>query len=319
MSKKTVKTAVIGTGYLGKYHVEKFATLEQASLVAICDVNPEHSRALSEKYRVAATTDYRTLANEVDAVSIVTPTPSHFEIGQFFLENGVHVLMEKPITTTVEEADTLIETAKKNNTLLQVGHLERFNNVIKSVTPHLANPRFIESQRLAPFKLRGSDVNVVLDLMIHDIDIILSLVKSNIKNIRANGASVLTEFIDIANARLEFESGCIASVTASRVSLTSERRLHLFQNDCYMNLDLDRKKSRIHRKGDGEMFPGIPNIDREKAYYEKGDPLREEIDAFLTAIINNTPPAVTGEDARKALATAIKITQAVHESNQSAA
>ncbi|EKD91900.1 MAG: hypothetical protein ACD_29C00314G0001 [uncultured bacterium] len=311
-----IKTAVIGTGYLGKYHVEKFAQLPQSKLIAVCDINAEHSRALSEKYHVATTTDYRSLVGEVDAVSIATPTPSHFEIGNFFLENGIHVLLEKPIATTVKEADILIKTAKKNKVVLQVGHLERFNSVLKSILPILTKPRFIESHRLAPFKLRGSDVNVVLDLMIHDIDIILSLVKSEITDIRANGSSVLTPFIDIANARLEFANGCVASVTASRVSIINDRRIRIFQNDCFIGLDLDRKKYRIHRKGGAEMFPGIPNIEREKKRIDKGDALLEEIESFLNTILNKTNPVVTGEDAKKALYTAIKITQIVHESEK---
>lgn len=311
-----VRTAVIGTGYLGKYHVEKFATLPQSELVAICDINSEHTNDLSEKYAVAPTTDYRSLLGKVDAVSIATPTPTHYEIGRFFLANGVHVLMEKPVSTTVEQADSLIETAKKNQVLLQVGHLERFNNAIKSLKSLLEQPRFVDSQRLAPFKLRGSDVNVVLDLMIHDIDIILSLIKSPICDIRATGASVLTPFIDIANARLEFKNGCVASVTASRVSVLSERRLRVFQHDTHISLDLERKKCRIHRKGKGEMFPGIPNIESEKFLFEKGDPLKEEIESFLNAILNNTSPVVTGEDAKKALETAIEITRIVSQSNK---
>lgn len=313
---KKIRTAVIGTGYLGKYHVEKFANLPQSELVAICDINSEHTSDLSEKYKVTATTDYRSLLGNVDAVSIATPTPTHYEIGRFFLANGVHVLMEKPITSTVEEAEVLINTAKANKVFLQVGHLERFNNAIKSLRSMLNQPRFIDSQRLAPFKLRGSDVNVVLDLMIHDIDIILSLIQSPIVDIRATGASVLTPFIDIANARLEFANGCVASVTASRVSVISERRLRVFQNDTHISLDLDRKKSRIHKKGVDEMFPGIPNIESEKSHFEKGDPLNEEIEAFLNAIETNTPPVVTGDDAKKALETAMEITRIVRESNK---
>lgn len=310
-----IRTAVIGTGYLGKYHVDKFANLPLSALVAVCDINTEHTTELSEKYKISATTDYRILIDQVDAVSIATPTPSHYEIGKFFLENGVHVLMEKPITTTVEQAESLIQIAKANNVILQVGHLERFNNAIKSVQSVLNKPRYIESRRLAPFKLRGSDVNVVLDLMIHDIDLILSLVKSPITDIRATGASVLTSIIDIANARLEFENGCVASITASRVSMISERRLRVFQHDTYIDLDLDRKKCRIQKKGDTEMFPGIPRIESEKKHYEKGDPLHEEINAFLQAISNNTPPIVSGVDAKNALQTAIAITHIVQQSN----
>lgn len=308
---KKIKTAVIGTGYLGKYHVEKYATLPHSDLVAICDINLINTAELSEKYHVSAISDYQQLIGLVDAVSIATPTPLHFDIAHFFLKNNIHVLIEKPITTTVDEADGLIELAKQNNLTLQVGHLERFNPALKSFNPHLKIPRFIESQRLAPFKLRGSDVSVILDLMIHDIDIILSIVKSKIKDIRANGASVLTKLIDIANARLEFENGCVASITASRINPTSERRLRIFQPDCYTNVDLHRNKYRLYQKGDEEIFPGVPNIDCEKIRLNKGDALKEEIEAFLNAIIHKTPPAVSGQEARDALLVAMQITDII--------
>ena len=180
----------------------------------------------------------------------------------------------------------------------------------------MLNPRFIESLRLAPFKLRGIDVNVVLDLMIHDIDIILSIVKSELTEIRASGASVLSPYIDIANARLEFANGCVANVTASRINLKMERRLRLFQHDSVIGLDLDKKTLRIHRKGQREMFPGVPGISREKQHFPKGDALCDQIDAYLNAIINQTEPLVSGEDGRRALATAIEITKLVRQRNE---
>ena len=244
-----IKTAVIGTGYLGKYHVEKLARLPRSQLVAICDINPLHTLELSEKFKIPATDNYQTLLSKVDAVSIVTSTPSHFEIGQFFLNNGVHVFIEKPITTTPEESQTLVALAKKNQLVLQAGHIERFNPAFKFAHTHIREPRFIESQRLTSFQLRGSDVSVILDLMIHDIDLILSLMKSPIADIRASGAAVLTPYIDIANARLEFKNGCVASITASRIHTKSERRLRVFQADCYLNIDLQRNFCRLHRKG----------------------------------------------------------------------
>ena len=306
-----VKTAVIGTGYLGKYHVEKFATLPQSQLIAICDINANHTRELSEKYGITATDDYRTLANQIDAVSIATQTPMHFEIAKFFLENNIHVLIEKPITTTVAEADVLIEIAKKNALVLQVGHIERFNPAFQYINPPICKPVFIESQRLTSFKLRGSDVSVILDLMIHDIDIVLSLVKSEITDIRATGASVLTPLIDIANARIEFENGCVASITASRINATSERRLRVFQHDSYFNIDLHRNIFHVRKKAQTEMFPGVPNIDSEEKHLEKSDALKEEVNAFLNAIIYKKPPPVSGQAARDALAVAIQITQII--------
>lgn len=310
-----IKTAVIGTGYLGKYHVEKFATLPHSKLIAICDIDNTNLHDLSEKFQVIATNDYRSLVGKVDAVSIATPTPLHFEIGKFFLKNGIHVLIEKPITTTTSEANKLIRLARKNKLILQVGHLERFNSALKSVSPLLHRPQFIEAQRLAPFKLRGSDVSVILDLMIHDIDIVLSLTKSPIKNIRATGSSVLTPLIDIANARLEFKNGCVASITASRINIGSERRLRIFQHDRYLNIDLHRNICHIRKKGSDEMFPGVPNIDSEEIQLEKGDALKEEIDAFLQSILHRTSPAVSGVDARDALAVAMQITKIVTKNN----
>jgi len=311
-----IRTAVIGVGYLGHYHAEKYANLPSSDLIAVCDINSERRNEVAQEHQTTPIENYHDLIDKVDAVSIAVPTPQHFEVAKFFLENGVHVLLEKPITTTIEEADLLIKIAKKNHATLQVGHLERFNNVIKALDNYLSNPRFIESLRLAPFKLRGSDVNVVLDLMIHDIDIIQSFVKSEIHTIRASGASVLSSYIDIANARIEFDNGCVANVTASRISLKTERSLRIFQHDCYIGIDLDRKRLNIHRKGTKEMFPGIPEITREKHSFENGDALNEQIKAFLNAIINKTPPVVSGEDGKRALEIAIEITKTVHTTNE---
>lgn len=312
---KKIRTAVIGTGYLGKYHVDKFATLPHSQLIAICDIDADHTHELCEKYCISATHDYHSLIGKVDAVSIATPTPSHYEIAQFFLENQVHVLIEKPITTTVEQADHLIRLAQKNNLILQVGHIERFNPAFQFINPQLGNPLFIESQRLTAFKLRGSDVSVILDLMIHDIDIVLSLVNSPITDIRATGASVLSSLIDIANAHIEFENRCVASITASRINSTSERRLRVFQHDAYFNVDLHRNICRIRRKAKTEMFPGVPNIDSEEKHLEKGDALKEEINGFLSAIINKKPPLVSGQAARDALSVAIRITKIITDNN----
>ena len=311
-----ISTAVIGVGYLGKFHAEKYLDLPHAELVAVCDSNYERCYAIAKELNVEAVVDYKSLIGLVDAVSIVVPTPLHHQVARFFLDNKVHVLVEKPIATTIEEADDLIAAAKINQVKLQVGHLERFNNAVTAVEPSILNPRFIESLRVAPFKIRGSDVNVVLDLMIHDIDIIQSIVKSEITHIAANGASVISSYIDIANARIEFANGCVANVTASRVSLKMERKLHIFQHDSYISLDLDHKKIRVHRKGAQEMFPGIPEITRDVQSFAKGDALRDQIEAFLAAIIHDKRPIVTGEDGKQALATALKITSIVRRSNE---
>lgn len=316
MKNNKIRAAVIGVGYLGNFHAQKYAHLEQAELVAVCDIDQNRCLEVAKQLNTEAIFNYHDLLDRVDAISIATPTPLHHEIGLFFLNQGVHVLLEKPIATSIEQADDLIHCAKQNDAILQIGHLERFNNAIRALDPVLFNPRFIESLRLAPFKLRGSDVNVILDLMIHDIDLIQSFVQSDINNISAVGSSVLSPFIDIANARIEFNNGCVANVTASRVSLKMERRLRIFQHDGYIGLDLDHKILSVHRKGTREMFPGIPEITREKQRFQKGDALLEQIIAFLDAIINNTPPVVSGEDGKKALATAIEITRIVKHTNE---
>ena len=313
---KRIRTAVIGIGYLGKYHAEKYARLPQSELVALCDIDHERCLTQAKALGVEAIADYRSLVNRIDAVSIVVPTLLHYTVGRFFLENGIHVLMEKPITTTLEEADELIALAKNNKVILQVGHLERFNNAIRAIEPRISKPLFIESVRLAPFKLRGSDVNVVLDLMIHDIDIIQSLVRSDIKHIAANGASILTPYIDIANARIEFANGCVANITASRVSLKTERKLRIFQHDTYVATDLDNKKISIHRKGTREMCPGIPEIVSEETAFDKGDALYDQIDSFLNAILHKKPSVVSGEDGRRALAIALEISLIVRRTNE---
>ncbi|MCX7120921.1 MAG: Gfo/Idh/MocA family oxidoreductase [Gammaproteobacteria bacterium] len=311
----TIKTAVIGTGYLGKYHVEKLATLAQSQLVAVCDIDANHAKELSEKYAVTATNNYQSLANKVDAVTIATPTASHFDIARFFLENGVHVFIEKPITTTIDQADALIQIANKNKVVLQVGHIERFNPAFQFIKPQLSHPLFIEAQRLTSFKLRGSDISVILDLMIHDIDIVLSMTQSKITDIRATGANVLTPFIDIANARIEFENGCVASITASRINSIPVRRLRVFQHDAYLYADMNKNVCRIRKKANTEMFPGVPNIDSEEKHFVKGDALNDEISAFLNSIINKLPAVVSGEEARSALAIAMQITDIITENN----
>lgn len=315
----TIRTAVIGTGYLGKFHAEKYANLAQATLVAVCDTDQNIAHKLAKMHQCQAVSDYRELISKVDAVNIATPTQSHFEIGQFFLEHGVHVLMEKPITATLEEADRLIALADKNNLVLQVGHIERFNPVIKYIEPLANTVRFIESTRIAPYNPRGTDVNVILDLMIHDIDLIQYLVKSPIVDIRANGASVISDSADITNARIEFENGCVANVTASRVSFKNERKMRLFQHEGYMSLDLHNREANIYRRGHYKAInkiTGLPNIDHEHKKFKKSDAICDEIIDFLNAIKTNCQPIVTGRAGRDALKAAIQITETLHNSKQ---
>lgn len=305
--REKIRSAVIGVGYLGQFHAEKYAQLDVTRLVAVVDLDRERATAVAEKTGAQAFTDYLEIIDQVDAVSIVVPTQCHYEVAKVFLEKGVHVLLEKPITTTLAEADELIRIAAARKVVFQVGHLERFNPVVVALDGIVKQPGFIESIRIAPFKPRGTDVNVVLDLMIHDIDIIQYIVGSKVEQINSIGTPVFTEEEDIANARIQFKNGCVANVTASRISLKSERKMRIFQPDAYISVDFQNKSFAVFRKGDGEMFPGVPNITKEAKNFDQTDALKSEIEAFLDAVINDKAPVVSGEDGRSALETALKI------------
>jgi len=309
-----MRTAVVGVGYLGRFHAQKYSSLPNSRLVGIADPAAVAREAVAAELGVPAHADYRALLGTVDAVSIVTPTPLHYQVAREFLEAGAHVLVEKPMTATVAEGENLIEAARRANRILQVGHLERFNAAVQAVQPILTVPRFIESARLAPFKHRGTDVDVVLDLMIHDIDLILSIVRSPVTSIDAIGSSVFSNEIDIANARLRFANGCVANATASRVSLKTERRLRLFQDDAYVSVDLHQKVLTVIRKVAGMGADGMPRVDIEETSYDQGDALKAEIEAFLDAAASGRPPPVSGEDGLKALRTAVTIAEQVASS-----
>jgi predicted dehydrogenase len=309
-----IRTAVIGVGYLGRFHAQKYAGLPNSRLIGIADPSETARTVVAAELKVPAHADYRELLGKVDAVSIVTPTASHFEVARAFLEAGASVLVEKPMTVTIAEGKDLISVAAREKRILQVGHLERFNAAVLAVQPALTVPRFIESARLAPFKHRGTDVDVVLDLMIHDIDLILSIVRSPVVSVDAIGSSVFSKEIDIANARLRFDNGCVANATASRVSLKTERKLRLFQDDAYMSLDLQQKILTVIRKGNGVGADGMPQVAIEENTYEQGDALKSEIKAFLEAVASGKPPPVTGEDGLLALRTAVSIAEQVASS-----
>ena len=309
-----IRTAVIGVGYLGRFHAQKYAALPNSQLVGIADPTAAARESVAAELGVPAHADYRELLGSVDAVSIVTPTALHFEVAKAFLESGASVLVEKPMTVTIAEGEGLIEVAARTGRVLQVGHLERFNAAVLAVQPTLTTPRFIESARLAPFKYRGTDVDVVLDLMIHDIDLILSIVRSPVVSVDAIGSSVFSKEIDIANARLRFANGCVANATASRVSLKTERKLRLFQDDAYMSLDLQQKILTVIRKGTGVGADGMPQVAIEENTYEQGDALKSEIEAFLESVASGTPPPVSGEDGLLALRTAVSIAEQVASS-----
>ena len=309
-----LKCAVVGVGYLGKFHAEKYANLPGCELVAVVDNNPDAARTVADKNNTRALTDYRELLGRVDAVSIVVPTSLHFEVARDFLHAGAHVLVEKPITVTVEEADELVRIAAEKNRVLMVGHLERFNAAVLGLNLTHDKPLFIESHRLAPFNPRANDVSVVLDLMIHDIDIILDIVDSEVERIDAKGVTVLTADTDIANARIVFKNGCVANVTASRVSLKVERKMRLFMPNAYVSVDFQNRVLARHCKGTKEMFPGVPEILSEESVYENGDALMEEVRHFVACIREGREPLVSGHAGRRALATATAITQLLKQS-----
>ncbi|MGA8178473.1 MAG: Gfo/Idh/MocA family oxidoreductase, partial [Desulfobacterales bacterium] len=240
--KKKLRVGVVGVGYLGQFHAEKYARMTDVELVGIVDIDESRAQTVADKANTTAYTTHQTLFGKVDAVSIAVPTPSHFVIARDFLLNNIDILIEKPITVTIEEADELIRLAESNNLMIQVGHLERFNPAIVALKNIVKQPMFIESHRLSIFKGRCTDVSVVLDLMIHDIDLILHFVRSGISAIHASGVPVVSEHVDIANARLEFESGCVANITASRISTKNERKIRLFQRDAYVSVDFSKRE-----------------------------------------------------------------------------
>jgi predicted dehydrogenase len=309
-----MRTAVIGVGYLGRFHAQKYRTIAGSTLIGIVDPSASARASVGEELGVPAHEDHRELLGKVDAVSIVTPTPLHYSVACEFLEAGAHVLVEKPMTATVAEGERLIEAARRAGRILQVGHLERFNAAVLALKPMLGVPRFLESARLAPFKHRGTDVDVVLDLMIHDIDLILSVVGSPVVAVDAIGTSVFSQEIDIANARLRFANGCVANATASRVSLKTERRLRLFQDDAYVSVDLHQKVLTVIRKTGAVSADGMPQVDIRETSYEQGDALKAEIEAFLQAASSGSPPVVSGEDGLAALRVAVSITEQVARS-----
>lgn len=306
-----LRTAVIGCGHFGRSHAEKYAVLPGAALVAVVDRDRAKAEALAAALGVEALTDPADLVGRIDAASVVVPTQRHFVVASRLIEAGVHLLVEKPITDTVERAASLIALAKAHNCVLQVGHLERFNAALIALSDVWNQPLFIESHRLAPFKPRGTDVDVILDLMIHDIDLIQQLVGAPLAAIDAVGVPILSAHDDIANARLRFEGGCVVNVTASRVSMKSERKMRVFQRDAYVSIDFQAGRATIARKGAGEMFPGVPDISVEHREFGGSDALELEIEAFLAAVRGTRPVVVSGEDGLRALETALEITRAM--------
>jgi len=309
-----IRAAVIGVGYLGRFHAQKYAQAAGCELIAVVDSRAQAREQVAGEVKAQALSDYTGLLGKVDAVSIVTPTPTHFAIARDFLQAGAHVLVEKPITETPAEARELIAIAARAKRILQVGHLERFNAAILAAEPYLKSPRFVECHRMAPYRERGTDVNVVLDLMIHDIDIVQTIVGAPIVSIDAIGTPVFSEEIDIANARIRFANGCVANATASRVSVKTERKLRIFEDDAYLSLDLQQKIVTLIRKRTAADGAGPLPVTIEEQSLEQGDALKAEIEAFLGCIRNGTAPVVTGEAGLMALETATRITEQVRQS-----
>jgi predicted dehydrogenase len=304
---KKLKMGVAGVGHFGKFHAAKIAASPAAELVAVADSNGGQAREVAALYGISGFDEPRDMLGQIDAVTVAVPTRAHFEVAQGFLEAGVHVLLEKPIADNLDDAKRLIALAQEKNLVLQIGHLPRFSGAAQFLHRRLNNPLFIESLRIAPFKPRGTDVSVILDLMIHDLDFILSLVQAPIASIDAAGAPVFSDSEDIANARVKFANGCIANITASRISLKTERQMRIFQSDAYIAVDFDKRKTRIVGKKSAGPVGGFSDVDVEEEGYEEVDELEREVEAFIAAVRDGTPPVVSGEDGLRALEAALSV------------
>ncbi len=304
---KKLRVGVIGVGYLGQFHAEKYAANPEIDLVGLVDADPARVAQIAGKLNTHAFTDPEQLIGRVDAVSIVVPTALHHRVAKKFLERGTHVLLEKPITVTLEEADDLIACAKRTGAILQVGHIERFNPAVAAVKSLLKSPRYMTAERAAPFTVRCTDVNVVLDLMIHDLDIVTDLAGSEPKEVSAAGASVITREIDMATARISFHNGCIADITASRVSDEKMRILRVFDGASVYMSDYQSQKAAVSRRGDGP----VPTLVAHDIAVERRDTLAEEIRSFVASVRSGTRPLVSGVEGRRALALALTITDTI--------
>ncbi len=309
---KTIRAGVIGVGYLGRFHAQKYSAMPNVDLVGVADIETDRASAVAAECGCRPYADFRRLIREVDAVSVVVPTMHHHAVAMACLEAGIDVLVEKPITTTLAEADELISLAAAKDLVLQVGHLERFNPAVLAMQPLLTQPLFIEAHRISVFKNRGTDVDVVLDLMIHDIDIILSIVKAEIRTIHTVGAPVITPLTDIANARLIFENGCTANVTVSRISMDNIRRMRIFQPGQYLSVDFSKREvMAVTAAPESSARELIPRIDRHR--FPDQDILEMELADFITNVRNRTRPMVSGREGRQALEVALEVVSQIRE------
>jgi predicted dehydrogenase len=303
-----LRVGVIGVGSIGQHHARIYSGLEGVRLVGIVDIDSVQAQEIALKYNCKAYKNYTEIINSVDAVSIAAPTTLHHRISMDFLKHDKDILVEKPITSTMHEADEIIAEAEKRGLILQVGHLERFNAGVSVISSMVDSPKFIESRRLSPFSGRGTDVDVTLDLMIHDIDIILSLVNSDISELRAAGAKVLTENIDIAHAWIEFKNGCIAEAVTSRIADEKVRELKIFQHNAFLSLDYQTQEVSCYKKLDG-------GVGREVKRAEKKEPLKEQLISFVECVRKRTRPVVSGHEGREALKVALKVSELVNNAN----
>jgi len=310
-----IKIGVVGVGYFGQFHAEKYAKIEETELVGVVDIDPSRAREVAKRYRTQPFEHHTDLFDKVQAVSIAAPTPFHYPITKDFFLHGIDVLLEKPISRTSEEADELIGLGESKGLIFQMGHLERFNGALSGIEGRVQHPRFVESHRLGPFSGRGAEVDVVLDLMIHDLDIMLSLVRSRVKSLQAVGIPILTRYSDIANAHVEFENGCIASLTASRVSKEKLRKARIFQSEGILSIDYLSQKLFFSKKSPFEKGK-VPEMVTEEIPVPKMDLLEAEIRSFLQSVRNRKPVRVSGSDGKRALELALQIIQKIDEHNK---
>jgi predicted dehydrogenase len=313
---KEIKVGVIGVGYFGQFHAEKYAKMEGVELVGVVDVDASRAREIAKRYRTQAFLQYTDLLQKVQAVSIAVPTPFHYSITKECFLQGIDVLLEKPISSTIEEADELIRLAKSKGLILQVGHLERFNGALSGIQASVQHPWFIESHRLGPFSGRGAEVDVVLDLMVHDLDIVLTLVDSTVTQFQAVGFPILTRTSDIANARIEFENGCTASLTANRVSEEKIRKTRILQPDGILSIDYLSQRLFLSKKAASPGGERIPEMVTEEIPVKKIDLLEAEIQSFLRCVRNRKGPRVSGSDGKRALELALQIVRKIDDLNK---
>lgn len=310
-----IKIGVVGVGYFGQFHAEKYAHINDVELVGVVDVDISRARDIAKRYQTQSLFHHADLFNKVQAVSIAVPTPFHYPLTKDFFLRGVDVLLEKPISSTLEEADELIGLARSKGLIFQVGHLERFNGALSGLKERVRNPRFIESHRLGPFSGRGAEVDVVLDLMVHDIDIILSLVNSEVKELQAVGIPFITRYPDIANARIEFENGCTASLTASRISEEKIRKTRIYQSEGIFSIDYLSQKLSFSKKGGSLGKEKIPEMVMEEIPVKKTDLLENEIHSFLQSVRDRKEARVSGLDGKRVLEVALQIIQKIDDLN----